>query len=253
MSIPTTDQRTRGWNIEFLVGTSPIAGIYQHADLLSIGDVARDLDLCLVFDLPSRENCRPVLLPRSNARAAPIVLDDANTNHFQAQRAVSRSTSTSFTAKTVAQAQAPSISTAVCSPTCLRRATQLTDQVHAFTQLEHLPEDPINDTLASANSLLTAVYALRHHFEKREAGSARALSLRCQTLATRAACPRRAACPHRATERAKKVPTCRSALYQQMSPGPLLISSGLTSLAAQAGRVVPSVARERHGLTDYLA
>lgn len=90
MSSPTTDQRAKGWNVQFFIGTNPIAGIYQYADFLSVGDVARDLDLCLVFELPSHcDDWRPVLLPRAattgtNAipSASPILLDKTNTQPF---------------------------------------------------------------------------------------------------------------------------------------------------------------------------
>lgn len=94
MSIPTTDQRARGWNIKFFIDTSPIAGIYQHADFLSIGDVARDLDLCLVFELPSlRDGWRPVLLPRGQGTVrGAILLDHTNTQSFPGPEGVSQYT-----------------------------------------------------------------------------------------------------------------------------------------------------------------
>lgn len=90
MTAITRDQRAKAWNVQFFADTDPIAGVYQHDNFLSIGDVARDLDLCLVFQLPTHGvNWRHVLLPRNESsgtratpRPPPIVLDKADTGPF---------------------------------------------------------------------------------------------------------------------------------------------------------------------------
>jgi hypothetical protein len=54
MTAITRDQRAKAWNVQFFADTDPIAGVYQHDNFLSIGDVARDLDLCLADTAISR-------------------------------------------------------------------------------------------------------------------------------------------------------------------------------------------------------
>lgn len=84
----TRDQRAKAWNIKFFVGDSAFAGIYQDKDCLTIADVARDLDLCLVFKRPAGEQA--VLLPRhmNSADLADLAdhiqLDCTNTDSFPA-------------------------------------------------------------------------------------------------------------------------------------------------------------------------
>ncbi|KAH8749138.1 hypothetical protein F5883DRAFT_652914 [Diaporthe sp. PMI_573] len=41
MTAITRDQRAKAWNVQFFADTDPIAGVYQHDNFLSIGDVAR--------------------------------------------------------------------------------------------------------------------------------------------------------------------------------------------------------------------
>lgn len=83
----TRDQRARAWNITFYLGKTPFAGIYQCDDCLTIANVARDLDLCLVFHTrPADDDLEAVLLPRRDD-ATPvehIPLDQTNTDTFPA-------------------------------------------------------------------------------------------------------------------------------------------------------------------------
>ncbi|KAF3767131.1 hypothetical protein M406DRAFT_69295 [Cryphonectria parasitica EP155] len=89
MSGITREQRSRGWNVKFFIGKDASAGIYQRDNLLTIGDVARDLELCIVFsNLPNdTDDWQAVLLPR-RVDATPtdmhihIALDKANMEPF---------------------------------------------------------------------------------------------------------------------------------------------------------------------------
>lgn len=86
----TQEQRSRGWNIKFMAGREVFAGIYQHEDMLTIGDVARDLELCIVFmDRPTTgtpDDWQPVLLPQVSTLPCHvhIVLDKTSTQPFPA-------------------------------------------------------------------------------------------------------------------------------------------------------------------------
>lgn len=89
MSRITREQRSRGWNIKFFIDKDAFAGIYQRDDLLTIGDVARDLELCVVFKNMGDDEWRPTLLPRTlpnetvdNAPHVPILLDKTNKKPF---------------------------------------------------------------------------------------------------------------------------------------------------------------------------
>lgn len=92
MSRITREQRSRGWNIKFFIDKDAFAGIYQRDDLLTIGDVARDLELCVVFkDIGDDDDeWRPTLLPRTQPNETvdnttphvPILLDKTNTQPF---------------------------------------------------------------------------------------------------------------------------------------------------------------------------
>jgi len=41
----TKDQRMQSWNVQFMVGTDAVAGIYQRDDLLRIADIALEIEL----------------------------------------------------------------------------------------------------------------------------------------------------------------------------------------------------------------
>lgn len=58
----TQSQRKRAWNVHFVIGASPFAGIYQCDDFLTVADVARELALCLRFSQPPGA-WQPILLP----------------------------------------------------------------------------------------------------------------------------------------------------------------------------------------------
>lgn len=81
----TRDQRARGWNITFYLGKTPFAGIYQCDDCLTIANVARDLDLCLVWKTrPSDDDLEAVLLPQhgDSTSAEHIPLEHTNSDTF---------------------------------------------------------------------------------------------------------------------------------------------------------------------------
>ncbi|CAN8106111.1 unnamed protein product [Discula destructiva] len=91
MSSITRDHRSKAWNIQFFTGKSAFAGIYQRDDLVTIGDVARDLDLCVVFkrdvhqgDSDGDDDWRPVLLPRTTSSnpTRHIILEKTNATAF---------------------------------------------------------------------------------------------------------------------------------------------------------------------------
>lgn len=91
MSRITREQRSRGWNIKFFIDKDAFAGIYQRHHLLTIGDVARDLELCVVFKETgdNDDEWRPTLLPRRRSNETvddtshvPILLDKTSTQPF---------------------------------------------------------------------------------------------------------------------------------------------------------------------------
>lgn len=92
------DQRSRGWNTKFFVGSRAFAGVYQRDDFLTVGDVARDLDLCIVFQIQdgSADDWQPVLLPQRPASdprpLGHIVLDQSDNSPFPAPRVDSQYT-----------------------------------------------------------------------------------------------------------------------------------------------------------------
>lgn len=81
MSGITRDQRSMGWNITFYLGDTALAGIFQAKNCVTIGDVARDLDLCLVFQQPL-DDWKAALLPRHDLPSEHILLDASNTTPF---------------------------------------------------------------------------------------------------------------------------------------------------------------------------
>ena len=94
MSRITREQRSRGWNVKFLIEKDAFAGIYQRDNLVTIGDVARDLELCVVFkdDTGDADEWRPTLLPRrqpNETDMALIILDKTNTQPFPNPRPAS--------------------------------------------------------------------------------------------------------------------------------------------------------------------
>lgn len=85
----TKDQRMQSWNVRFLVGTDAVAGIYQRNDMLHIADVAREIDLCLVFNRPDTESWQPALLLRDAATGPNqelLVLDQQDQTPFPTPR-----------------------------------------------------------------------------------------------------------------------------------------------------------------------
>lgn len=71
-----------GWNITFYLGDTAFAGIFQAKECIAVGDVARDLDLCLVFQQPPLGDWEPTLLPRRGASNEHILLDESNAAPF---------------------------------------------------------------------------------------------------------------------------------------------------------------------------
>ncbi|CAN8103097.1 unnamed protein product [Discula destructiva] len=82
MSGITVEQRATAWNIKFFINDIAFAGIFQNKDCVTVGDVTRDLDLCLVSNAPASDQA--VLLPRHTDPANHIQLDRTNTEPFPA-------------------------------------------------------------------------------------------------------------------------------------------------------------------------
>lgn len=74
MSGVTRYDREQAWNVRFFVDQKVVAGVYQQGDLLLVADIARELDLCLIFNPPDIvPACQPALLSTHNASI--IILD----------------------------------------------------------------------------------------------------------------------------------------------------------------------------------
>lgn len=72
MSGVTKEQRIQSWTVQIWVGRKRVAGVYQRDNLLSVADIAHELELCLVFDKPGTP-WQPALLDTASKRL--IVLD----------------------------------------------------------------------------------------------------------------------------------------------------------------------------------
>ncbi|KUI64361.1 hypothetical protein VM1G_11151 [Cytospora mali] len=75
MSGVTKEQRMQSWNVNFLVGRKCVAGVYQRGNLLNVGQVAKELSLCLTFKVPDA-TWESALLDTASQRL--IVLDFQN-------------------------------------------------------------------------------------------------------------------------------------------------------------------------------
>ncbi|KUI66840.1 hypothetical protein VM1G_02416 [Cytospora mali] len=79
MSGITKEQRIQSWNVQILVGRKRIAGVYQRDNLLSVADIAQELELCLIFDKPGAP-WQPALLDDESKHL--IILDHQNNLPF---------------------------------------------------------------------------------------------------------------------------------------------------------------------------
>lgn len=68
--------RCTSWNAHLYVDSKLIAGVFQRSDLISVADLAHELDLCFILDKPDGL-WQPALLPRAalSADRSLIVLD----------------------------------------------------------------------------------------------------------------------------------------------------------------------------------
>lgn len=89
MSSISKAQRVADWNVEVWSSAGRIAGVYQRGDLLSVADIAYELELCLIIDKPGGDDddapWQPALLLRDDAGDGPqhlIVLDQQDSTPF---------------------------------------------------------------------------------------------------------------------------------------------------------------------------
>lgn len=73
MSGISRSQRQRSWNVRIYIKDSQFAGVYQCNDLLSIAEIAYELNLCFIFD--THEGWQQALLPRGTASHDIVILD----------------------------------------------------------------------------------------------------------------------------------------------------------------------------------
>lgn len=85
----TKAQRASSWNVEVWGNNSfCVAGVYQRDDLLSVADIAYELDLCLIFERPDDDDnaalWQPALLRRDPDPDTNgfIVLDQQDNSPF---------------------------------------------------------------------------------------------------------------------------------------------------------------------------
>lgn len=69
------------WNVEFYNFSMPVGGVYQCADMLSIADIAHELNICFVCDPPD-DNATPALILRTRSAQNLIILDQHDDNPF---------------------------------------------------------------------------------------------------------------------------------------------------------------------------
>lgn len=72
------------WNVEFFNFSLRVGGVYQCAGLLSVADIAHELNVCFVCDPPDYDAApwAPALLLRSPSTQNFIVLDQHNDDPF---------------------------------------------------------------------------------------------------------------------------------------------------------------------------
>ncbi|KUI57053.1 hypothetical protein VP1G_04349 [Cytospora mali] len=64
----TKTERRASWNVQIFVKDKIVAGVYQRDNLLSVADIAHELELCFVFDKPDSDTLwQPALLPKEPA------------------------------------------------------------------------------------------------------------------------------------------------------------------------------------------
>lgn len=74
-TIITGAARSNSWNIELFIEDKAIAGVFQRNDLLTIADLAHELELCFIIDQP--DGWQLALLPKATESAdhSLIILD----------------------------------------------------------------------------------------------------------------------------------------------------------------------------------
>ncbi|KUI67527.1 hypothetical protein VM1G_02580 [Cytospora mali] len=75
MTTITGAARSNSWNVQLFIENKAIAGVFQRSDLLTIADLAHELDLCFIID--KSDGWQMALLPRATEPAdrSLIILD----------------------------------------------------------------------------------------------------------------------------------------------------------------------------------
>ncbi|KUI73850.1 hypothetical protein VM1G_09425 [Cytospora mali] len=86
MATCSYERRYKSWNHKIFVvnGSRAVSGVYQRDSMLSVADVAHELELCLVFDTPRDDTLwKPALLSSDTASPGSlIILDHQDQNPF---------------------------------------------------------------------------------------------------------------------------------------------------------------------------
>lgn len=77
-------QRAKCWNVEFFNISVRFGGVYQRDEVLSVADIAHDLNVCFRCDPPGNDaaSWAPALLLKTSSAQSLIILDQHNDTPF---------------------------------------------------------------------------------------------------------------------------------------------------------------------------